>query len=350
MGANKYSIRCCGSVIFRWAGYALSDRTLVYHRGMGNNANIIIADESALFFHLHCESPRQVGARQLWSNPFDISAESSPMLEQFNASHPLYGGEPVSILVPNAEQRRQSRRIKARCCPEGLPAKSFYQLRDGLYLASPELVYARMANFVPDVRLIEIGMNLCGRYYVNLDTQKIDDRNNFLTTPERLAAFIEEASGLRGGIKALEALHWVLPNSGSPLETKMAIQFCSPLWRGGFALPFTHMNWDMKVGRLARVAEQSEYCIDLANPVLSEGLEYDGDDSHPNPSKDKRRRNALQAFGWSTFAIDKAVLLDPDATRKAGLQIAKHMGLRLQFPTRWERNFVALRTALNLPT
>lgn len=312
--------------------------------------NIIIADESALFFHLHSDAANKLGAVPTLANPLAACATTASDYKSFNPNHPLYGGMPVSVLVSRAAHRRQSRMIRSRCCPDELPSGSFWKLREGLYIATPELVFARMGNFVSEAKLAEIGMNLCSRYYIDHRTDAIEDRSVFATTPERLKRYLEKASDLKGSKKALKSLRWVLGNSGSPMETIMKLQFCNPLWSGGLSLPFTHMNYNVSAGRLSRMAEQSIYCIDMVDLLTHTGLEFDGVESHQDVSKDKRRRNALRALNWEVFAIDKTVLFNPDATINAGLQIARHMGIRLQFPKNWEKAFVRLRTDLGLPT
>ena len=332
---------------------------------MNDKANIIIADESALFFHLHVKGPEQSGAHPTYSNPLANCASKAADFETFNPNHPLYGGKPVSVLVSQPSARRQSKTLRSRCCPTELPVGSFLKLRDGLYLASPELVYARMANFASQVQLAEIGMNLCGRYYIDLNTRKIKDRIEPATTPERLQRFLINAPNLKGTRKALRALRWVMCNSGSPMETKMKLQFCNPLWSGGLGLCFTHMNYNVAAGRLARMTEQNDFCIDMvclderktlqnrgkpsAATKLKTSMEYDGEDSHTDPGKDNRRRNALRAMGWEVFVIDKSVLYSPEKTIDAALQVARHMGVRIQFPKNWNEAFLQLRRDLELP-
>lgn len=316
---------------------------------MTKRANIIIADESALFLYGHIASLDQCKATTARCNPLLRPASSGDEFRSFNAEHPLYGGTPVSVLVNDASARRQSMIVRSRYCPNDLPAGSFYKIRDNLYLACPELVFARMGNLVSEMRLAEIGLNLCGRYYKNLDTGNIHDRYELLTTPAKLAKYLEKVPDMRGSSKARMALRWVLANSGSPMESKMKLQFGNPLWTGGLGLPFTHMNYDVSAGRLAGLTEQNDFCIDLANPDLKEGAEYDGEESHQDSSKDKRRRNALEALGWHVTPIDKSVLYNAEATKKAGLQIARHLGLRIQFPKHWEKKYEHLRKELDLP-
>lgn len=319
-----------------------------YNLLMSKQPNIIIADESALFFYEHIPALSQYGAQAFRGSPLTNCASSGEGFAHFNAEHPLYGGKPVSVLVAAASARRQSADVASRYCTCDLPAGSFLKLRDNLFLASPELVFARMGNLVSDIRLAEIGLNLCGRYYKNLDTGDIDDRRELITTPARIKRYLDKTPKLRGTAKARKALRWVVGNSGSPAESKMKLQFGNPLWSGGLGLPFTHMNYDISVGRLAALTEQNEFCIDLVNPNLMQGIEYDGA-VHQDAGKDKRRRNALEALGWHVFPIDKSVLYNAEATKQAGMQIARHLGIRLQFPKRWQEKYEHLRRELQLP-
>lgn len=316
---------------------------------MNTKPSIVIADESALFLHLHTDGPEQYGATPAHANPLLLNPSQSPDLTSFNPKHPLYGGAPVSLLVGSDNAKKRSRVATFRACSPDLPADSFLKLREGLFVTSPELTYARMGNHLDEFQLAEAAMNLCARYYLDLDIASTKDRHAFLTSPNGLAHYLDKAQAYRGFGKARKALRWVVPNSGSPSETKMKLQYCTPLWAGGFGLPFTHMNYDVKAGRLASLTKQSDYCIDLVNPLTKEGMEYDGEDSHPDASKDKRRLNELKTLGYDIFPIDKAILYNPDAALKTGFLIRKHLGIRGSLPKNWENRYMMLRSSLNLP-
>jgi len=315
---------------------------------MAGEGNILIADKSALFALLHGDWASRIEASLANTNPLYACATTLEGLSSFNVHNPLYGPPPISLLVHRSRDRRFSEAITCHLTSCDYPPGSFFKLRDGLYMTSPELTFIRMAPFVTEVQLAEIGMNLCARYFIDVHTDEINDRERFLTTPKKLRKFASTPPILPGSRKALSALRWVLPNSGSPAETKMELQYCLPLGRGGLALPFTAMNYDVRAGRLTPIMAQGKYSIDLANPKREVGLEYDGEDSHPDPSADKRRRNELKALGWDVFPIDKSVLYDPDATIRSAEQIAKHMGIRLRRSKNWEPKFHQLRKELGL--
>lgn len=316
---------------------------------MAENQNIIVADESALHLYLHARGLDELGAKPAWGDPLEACASSSRELCDFNTNHPLFGGEPVCLLSKDEANRRHTSRIKVRRCSFSLPPKSFYQLRDGLYITSPELTFVRMAAFASETTLTKIGTNLCARYYIHDHDKELPTRPRFLTSIESIEAYIDSVEGMQGTRKARRALKRMFENSASPEETKTAIQFCNPVRCGSFALPFKELNYDFKIGRRLLISEQTEYSLDLANPVLKEAIEYDGKDSHKDPGKDKRRRNALAALGWRVYPIDRSVLYNPDETVRFAHQMAKIVGIRIRRPADWESRFIELRKDLGLP-
>ena len=312
------------------------------------SANILVCDESALHFLLHSDASAIGVKSQIGFSLVEGYAATAQELSQFNTHHPLFGGEPVSVLVPERKLRIHSGSIAGKLCSSGLPPHSVMRLREGLYTAAPGLVFTRLACGRSEASCAEMGMNLCARYYLEWQSKSIRARTGFLTTPEELGSYVAGAKDLKGCRKALKALRWVLPNSGSPMETKMALIFRMPLGKGGFALPFDAMNFDVRSGKHTCLCEQSLYCIDMVSSKLKVGLEYDGWEYHLDITKDMRRRNALLAMGWEIFPLDKTILNDAEATEKLGYQVAKRMGIRLQKQRSWESKYVQLRLDLGL--
>ncbi len=317
---------------------------------MAGQGNIVISDESALHLLMHGDWSSCLTFSVTQIDPLQKCATSKEEFKAFNALNPLYGPPPISLLVQKGSQKRQSDEYLCRIAKSDYPSGSFFLLRDGLYVATPELVYLRMGYFSTESQLVEIGTNLCGRYYIDYKADKIVDRTGYLTTPDKLKAYIGAAVDVRGSKKALSALRWVAPNSASPYETKVKMVFCHPLSKGGFGLPLSHMNYDIQAGRLQHIMAQSKYSLDLADPRRKVALEYDGDEYHQNSSDDKRRRNELTALGWTVYPIDKAVFHDPDATIRLAEQIARRMKVRLRRSPAWEQKYLKLRQELHLPT
>ena len=315
-------------------------------RGCGT---IAIADSSALYYWMHRDVRGNEDVAPAGNVLLGGYAQTTSELKSFNVDHPYFGGRPVSVLVPDRSLRAHSKSIVGRLCLSPLPEGSFVELRKGLYVTSPPLTYVRMANTCNEIELAEIGTNLCGQYYLNAGDGQIFRRQALLTAPEVLTRYAREATELRGSSKALKALSWILPFSGSPMESKMQLLFRLPMGRGGFALPFTDMNYAVSDRRSKKICEQGWYSIDLAAPRYKVGLEYDGIAYHQSTSRDNRRRNALRSLGWDVFPTDRAVIFDAGATERLAYQIAKRMKLRVQKPKGWESKYVELRSKLNLP-
>ena len=271
------------------------------------------------------------------------------LLRHFDAEHPLLGGLPVSILVDNHAFRRVSKRFDYRSSTGNLPPGSFFRLREGLVMMTPECAFARLGNTLNVYQLIQAGTDLCAQYYVDGHTGDIERRKAYLTSPERLSNYLEHAGMIKGSKKAVHALRFVLPNSGSPRETLMNIQFNIPLRMGSFALGLNAMNYDINAGRLATLFDQNSYSIDIAQTDKHIGIEYDGEDYHTDPWKDTRSRNELGVLGWSIYPIRRDVLNDPNKTIQFGLQMRKALRLRNRMPERWDGNFELLRKSIGLP-
>lgn len=314
---------------------------------MAASGNIVIADESALHLLLHCDVSSRAESLDVIGNPLKHPATSKVELESFNRDNPLYGSQPIKLLVSNAGSRRTSRSVECRRCGLQLPRGSFIRLREGLYVTSPELTFARMASRLSEVRLAEIATELCGRYY--LSPGEVKERSAYLTSVESLRAYLDQLPSVKGGAKARRALRYALDNSASPMEGKTMLQFCMPLRYGAFNLPFDKMNYDIKAGRNRALSEQDSFSVDLASKAFCTAIEYDGKDSHPDSGKDKRRRNMLRALGWTIFPLEQDVLYSPVVTEKFALQVAKCVGYRMQRKKSWDDAYVRLRHELDLP-
>ena len=332
---------------------------------MVETKNIVIGDHSALHALMHRDwtayltSPQTqenpfTRCAQTQENPFNSCAQTIKELSFFNTNNALYGPKPIVVLVPKHFSRRFTNDITCRFVAREIsdypsaPRRSFIQLREGLYITSPELTYLRMADFVGVHKLAAIGTDLCGRYFIDDRLDEYPQRKAFITTPERIMRYCSQLPQTRGSKKALEALKWVRANSGSPAETKLFLLLSISTRQGGFGLPFTHLNYDENAGALARFTDQFQYSIDIANPEMHIGIEYDGLLYHTNSSRDKRRRNELHALGWDIFPVDRDVLQDADRMIDFAMLLAKHMGIRKRPAKCWHDKHTMLRKELGL--
>ena len=318
------------------------------HKTPSQRPAIAICDQSALFFYLHCDCGSAYTSMLAADDPFENYASSLTDLRHFNTEHPLYGGEPISVFTPNRNLRTFSKDIVTHLINPKLPDNSFIELRAGLYLSSPELVFARMANYVSEATLARIGMDLCARYYISPADGEILDRSSFLTSPSDLRKYLKAAPTLRGCAKALKALDWVRPNSGSPRESQAFLVLNMPFWAGGYALGLDLLNYDVINNKPAALGKQEGPIIDIVNTEHRVGIEYDGRDYHKDKAKDDRRRNIINSHGWTTFTLGKETLSSIAETEKFAHQVAKTLNKRIRKPKNWRNKHRELRNQLDL--
>ncbi len=333
--------------------YGCCNYSLTYC-SMETARDIIIGDQSALHALMHRDWSALLAKPPITGNPFANCDGTIAELRMFNTENALYGEKPITLLVPPGANRRFSNDVTCRYAPLELsnstyvPVHSLIKLRSGLYLASPELVYLRMAEFSNLYELAAIGTNLCGRYYIDELADSYPQRSAFITTPSRLRKYCGSFNHVRGCGKALQALEWVKGNSGSPAETQLFLLLTIPTRRGGFGLPFDHLNHDVTPKSFAPFANQSNYSIDIANIEMHVGVEYDGQLFHDNPEKDKRRRNELKALGWDIFPIGKDILWNPERAIQFAHLLAKRMKIRFRPTNTWHNKYLELRRSLGL--
>lgn len=316
---------------------------------MGHAGNIVIGGSSAEFFLMHDDAAKRIEGHGTWANPLHDCAGNTKELAAFNSNHPLLGGRPVTLLVPSRTLRRANPEIVSFYVADEFPAKSFFELRDGLHMVTPECAFLLAARHLSLPALTALGVNLCGRYYLAGPNDEIRRRSDYLTTPDRFLAYVQGAKCRRGVGKAKQAASFVASNSGSPAETQAWVQYCMPMRYGGMGLGFTHMNYDVKAGRLAQLTTQSDFCIDIVEARLRFGVEFDGKEYHQDVGKDKRRRNDLKMLRWDVYPIDGASLNNPDETIRTAKQLARIMGKRFRPPKEWEKHYVTLRESIGLP-
>lgn len=190
----------------------------------------------------------------------------------------LHGIAPPDNAVPElcvgpVGRRRHGLRIRRYPIPE-----SAIEVRRGVRLTSRRrtaLDLARLSDHLAGVLAVE-------KFY----------RRGF--TPRELADEVERGRGTWGIARARRVLHDAHPKSESPRETETRLF----LRDAGF----TAFIPQVEVRDLG-------YRLDLADPRTKIAVEYDGI-HHDDPlqqSKDRVRRNRLQAAGWIIIVLDSRI-------------------------------------------
>lgn len=240
---------------------------------------------------------------------------------------------PVDIVVRSAEARVRSKTLCCHVAGHAFPDGSFRRLADGLYVASPELVFLQMAQYLNGINLAVLGFELCGCYAVSVDPSSFDIRALFemfdlercgaggrpgfgaiqersegfeqvsspLSSVSRLKRYLNRADGASGVAKARWALDHVIANSASPMESLLALRFVLPGSSGGWGLPHPEMNGKVSISQRASMSYGRRYRVcDLLWRAEGVAVEYDSDAFHVGGRKiaeDSARRSELMHSG-----------------------------------------------------
>ena len=310
----------------------------------------ILSHGTAMSYYRTLDPTHPKAAHVTKAYPLQKASASSDLLNTFNPAYKGFGGAPLDLLVPNRSLVRTSSKLIAHSCEIELPSNSFWKLNDTLYVSSPELCFMQMAQSMSIAQLVELGVNLCSSYFVDVKTGKLPKRKP-VTTPLKLARYVEKLTGAKGAKKAREALKWVVPGSRSPMETKVFVLLCYPKSRGGYGFVLAVLNHDVDPGRSEHLTEQDYFIIDICWPEHFTGVEYYGGDDHDDSIvHDRRRLDALEALGWNMVVIDKQRLYNPDAFDVAANQLASHLNYRIRKDATWQEAHTSLRQDLGLLT
>ena len=250
------------------------------------------------------------------------------------------------------------------------PPGSFFVAENGLEVSSPEFCFLQMAGTLSLPRLIELGYEFCGGYSLPIagDVKK-PDRGFYnrlpLTSIKKLTAFTSRMKGVKGCLKAVRALRYILEGSASPMETKLSILLTLPYKYGGFGFPKpvlnarvaprkadrrTEQRTEQMAGR--RITGKEYYVCDLYWPDHALAVEYDSTQFHTGSAHitdDSKKRNALTAMDIKPITVTAQQLYDSREFESVAAVLAKRIGKRLVYKNPgFEAAHYGLRCSLNI--
>ncbi len=241
------------------------------------------------------------------------------------------------------------RRVSIHVLSGELAPRSFLEVADGVYMASPQLTFLQTAADASVARLTRYGFELTG--YYALDRQSAygcEAREPLISTRELLKYLdLTKERGLapNGMKRARVAARMAMDGSRSPRESESAILLTFPCSRGGYGVrrpdslnrrieppPFMRpvvtqryyevdMFWSRRAGRTVRGAG-----------TLGTGVEYDGRRSHRDVDHDKLRRDELKTLGVELFILNDAILRDVDRLDAFARRLMSALGQRYRAP------------------
>lgn len=288
-----------------------------------------------------------ISALEFWRSPLASSANvrSDVRVDQtFRAKTPTeweieearhvlgLAGQPLHVLVPKGSRRGIRGRVVCRETSHSLGRGSFVSIAPGLYVASPELCFVRLAEILSFAELVEVGCELSGSYRKDSSTDRGFSDGPPLTGRKALLSSALACS-MDGSKPARRAAKYVAEGSASPMETALVLLLCLPKSCGGYGLPFPVMNHRVEFASPTCAAGPSFCLCDLCWPEHKLDVEYDSDAFHGAPKRiadDARRRGRLDECGYSVLTVGRRQVFDARDLERMALLIGKHLGVRVR--------------------
>lgn len=252
-------------------------------------------------------------------------------------SNPLFlrQGDDLDIIVSSQLEKRHWDGARFHVYPEGFPMRSFLQLKEGIFVASPELCFLQRAAELSLIETIKLAMSFCGIYKLvgDEDNDSIFDRKPIMTIDSAFS-FLGPLDGLPGVKNARKALELALPMSGSPMETRMVMPFYLPNWLGGFGLPRPEMNKEIPLDEHASLLCEATTC--RGDAVWEDGknlFEYQSRENHDiseQYGKDYARQLALEAMGYEVHFVTMQQMRNVDQVTELARIISRRTGYHLK--------------------
>ncbi|MCL1896611.1 MAG: hypothetical protein FWG03_08705, partial [Clostridiales bacterium] len=236
-------------------------------------------------------------------------------------------------------------------------------------VSAPPFCFFQMAGELPLVKLVELGLELCGSYSLPAicgqgngrgnkqgvkegiddktlhgDRESVVDRRLYshweeaagealhgqgeevidntayglpqLTTIKAIKAFTARMEGVSGQKKASRALRYIANGSGSPMETILFMLLTLPNNLGGYGLPAPELNKRIDKGNTAKGRPEpgkEYYVCDLFWPEARIAVEYDSNLYHTGADRiasDAKKRLDYKALGITPITVTSGQVRD----------------------------------------
>jgi hypothetical protein len=266
---------------------------------------------------------------------------------------------PIQVLVPSRRMCMRSKRLATHIWSHEIPAGAYRSLDNGIYLPTPAFLMEQLANQLDEVDLISLGLELCGYYSAwaypsDKLWHSVEDEYRGCTfqlepatTAARLAHFLQHRSGERGRMRMDRALHWILDNAASPMESAVYLLLCLPRRLGGYGLRKPLFNVEVKVS--TSTSSTSRF-PDLYWAESTLDVEYDSDKDHSGDwsrYRDARRSIELAAENVTVLPLTRDQLMDADGFHAFATSVRRNLGMRSRvLDAAWHARYLDLRNRL----
>ena len=270
---------------------------------------------------------------------------------------------PVNILVSSKTAKRKTKTFKSRVHTGSTPDGCFVSIGDEVAVSSPEFCFFQMAGELPLVKLIELGLELCGTYSlpaINTYRPGVETKDEAkynrpqLTNIKALKSFTARMKGVNGYKKACRALRYIADGSASPVESILFMFLTLPHSLGGYALPLPVLNRRINMsGAADSKSLKSSYVCDLLWAKAGIAIEYDSDNYHAGKDRianDAIKRLDLASVGILEITVTSRQLNSPLELEILAKLISRKVGKQLRYkPQKFNKASHDLRCDLLWP-
>lgn len=299
-------------------------------------------DDSGLGLYTDCVDP---DGEMTYADECGLSQAIALAEELEDRSVALCEERPLDLIVPYGTWT-DSALVRLHRVRWKLPRHSFVRARQGVLVASPELVFLEAAADHSLVELLKLGMELCGTYA--LDDYHPDGftSRRRICTVGRIKRYLSWCKGAPGIMRARAAAGLLMDGSNSPLETNVMLGLTLPPRHRGIGLRKPVLNERRDTTELqAETIGTHTYFYDARwSGTLPSGRRYSVDcevDSkrhfnNPNNARaDVVRKDNVQFMRSTHVSISSEEFADARLFMKKGLMIAKLIGQRVRrYPRR----------------
>ncbi len=215
---------------------------------------------------------------------------------------------PLSLISNTVNTGHSGKFYTTRSQKTPLPQNSFFKIPNHeIYVACPELTFLQAARHLDLLELVLLGFDLCAQYYSDKNAKYGQATRTIPTTAEQIIEYAMGSNHMHGSTQAIRAAKYVLSDSNSPMETRLAILLKLPIRLGGYGLQNLEMNSAIKLskrgGALMGVAEIRG---DLVWRKKQLAVEYNSKSVHNNDAafyNDSNRATALRDSGWKYIGV-----------------------------------------------
>ncbi len=215
---------------------------------------------------------------------------------------------PLSLIPSSINRTHVGKYYICHWQKAGVPPNSFFKIPNlNIYVACPELTFLHAARHLSFASLVQLGFELCSQYYADQSERFGQARRTLVTTSEQIIAYAKASNHISGCAKALHAAKYVLNDSNSPMETRLAIMLELPIRLGGYGLGELEMNGAISLSKHGReLIGTSEIRGDLVWRKKRLAVEYNSKTVHNNDVtyyNDNNRDTALKDSGWQYIGV-----------------------------------------------